>query len=88
MPIVAWIIVVALFAGFVFFTASIQLNVKFSDEKVTEEKRERISSEIFGNLPAFIVFVGIIFVLALIGFYGFTAGRAEITVSSEPGELV
>lgn len=88
MHVIAWIIVVALFAGFVFTVAFIQLNVKFSDKEVTEKKRDRISSEVFGNLPAFIVFVGIILVFALVGSILYIGGKAETTVSSAPGELV
>lgn len=88
MPVIAWIIIVILFAGFVLTVAFIQLTVKFSDEELTEKKHEKISSEVFGNLLVLIVFVGLILILALIGFYSFAAGRAEITVSSSPGELV
>lgn len=79
---------VALFAGFVFSIAFIQLNVKFSDEALTKEKQGKISGEIFGNLPAFIVLVGLIFILALIGLYKLIVERPEVMVSSAPGELV
>ncbi|MDM7274742.1 MAG: hypothetical protein P3X22_001270 [Thermoprotei archaeon] len=87
-PLVVWIVVIVLLAGFVFTTAFIQLNVKFSDEELTEKKQNKISEEVFGNLPAFIVLVVLILGLALIGFYKFVVGRSEATVSSAPGELV
>ncbi|MEM0492252.1 MAG: hypothetical protein QXR02_06860 [Acidilobaceae archaeon] len=87
-PVVVWVIIVALFALFVLSVALIQVNVQFSDEALSREKQDKISGEVFSNLPTLLGFIGLIFVLAIIGFYGLAVRVREVKVSSEPGELV
>lgn len=83
-----WLIIVVLFASFVFLIAGVQLGVKFSDEDVTKSKRDRISSEVFGNLVYHVAFIGLILVLGAVGYIYARGGGEERGVTSEPGEVV
>ena len=82
-----WCAVVLLFALFVFSIAFIQQEVKFSDEGVAKAKRDRISSEVFGNLVYHVFFIGLILVLGVIGYVAIYSKSREYTITSEPGEL-
>ena len=86
--LVAWVIIVLLFASFVFSIANVQLGVKFSDEAVTKDKRDRISSEVFGNLVYHVIFIGLILVLGIIGYIYARGIGVERSVTSTPGEVI
>lgn len=85
--LVLWAAAVLLFALFVFTIASVQVNVSFSDEKLTEDKRSKISGEVFGNIVYHVLFIGLLLILGIVGYLSVYSRTASLSVSSEPGEL-